>query len=60
MSHLDRHRVEQEARHGGTDLGRSTRYSEAVNRYLSASGYGAAEPARPAPLAATPAAARTR
>lgn len=43
MSDLDRYRVERESRHRGTDLGHSTRYSAAIDRYLGVEGYRSGE-----------------
>jgi nucleotide-binding universal stress UspA family protein len=49
MNDLDKQYVQRDAQRRAADPGHSTRYSEAVNRYLGVAGYGAAEPIRKAP-----------
>jgi nucleotide-binding universal stress UspA family protein len=54
MSNLDEQRVQQSAQRSSVDLGRPTRYSEAINRYLDMAGHRVGEPVPSAPAAERP------
>lgn len=59
MSDLDSRRADQDARPRRTDLSRSTRYADALNRYLGAVGHATAESITAPSVKAAPAVAPT-